>query len=762
MGATRNTGYLENLIQYDASDNVAIATSVNPSYKVTLGGSLFGTSATFNVGSATTVLGLTGNGDGATIASITNTNTGTAGRSSFQVTSDSSTAHFFASSSTNVSTATGGRASTAGIFTASGDTAGGLAFLARNAAGVITFHTGGNTERVRIAANGAATFSSSVTAGGTISITGNFPIVLNSIPATTSQQLQYQNNGTNKWQLYLNTTNNSFNFYNSTNTTDRVTILESGNVGIGTTSPSGVLHVRSAGITASAPSLGWPVYNAEADTNARSIYIDTGGNNAVSTGGQGASVVVQFGQTFDSRVVITPLAAGSQTPSDQGAGRGRDMMIKAGTSDNTNGYKGGRLYLNGGMGYQGAYNANGGDIIMQALAGSGNVGIGVTTPGLPLDIWINSATAYSSTSRGNVLRVYNSNTSANIFAGIELGGEGTGNSGTVGINGVVTANGSAAMTFYTRDSSTFAERMRITSGGNLQFNPASIGDLNNSIFANSNGYMYVEGGTNGLILSNNSVQDCRIRIEDNNNIQFETSSTERLRINSAGDMELKGRATNATYSMYFYSDDSTSRIYSSGSSAVNKDIVFYTQGNPRMTITSGGNVLINTTSDTGYKLQVNGVSQFRDTSVVTKVVGSSYSQTSTSGSTSIVNTGIFYNTSIVGFGNMSSYLVTVRGNPNASGSGSYAAVIIGYITIVTGYDFGISSVIQQISWTEIVNKQPPNIASISVSVVFWNGTTESTQQTDGNTSNQIRIKVSGYNTSFVGSNQDIRITKVTD
>ena len=48
MGATRNTGYLENIIAYDASNNVAIATSVNPSYKVTLGGSLSGTSATFS------------------------------------------------------------------------------------------------------------------------------------------------------------------------------------------------------------------------------------------------------------------------------------------------------------------------------------------------------------------------------------------------------------------------------------------------------------------------------------------------------------------------------------------------------------------------------------------------------------------------------------------------------------------------------------------------------------------------------------------
>ncbi|MFN9904334.1 MAG: hypothetical protein ACK55Z_37270, partial [bacterium] len=91
--------------------------------------------------------------------------------------------------------------------------------------------------------------------------------------------------------------------------------------------------------------------------------------------------------------------------------------------------------------------------------------------------YINSATAYTTSSRGNVLRVYNTNTGANIFAGIELGGEGTTNSGIVGINGVVTGNGSGAMTFYTRDSSTFGERMRITSGGNVgigETNPSSI------------------------------------------------------------------------------------------------------------------------------------------------------------------------------------------------------------------------------------------------------------------------------------------------
>jgi hypothetical protein len=107
-----------------------------------------------------------------------------------------------------------------------------------------------------------------------------------------------------------------------------------------------------------------------------------------------------------------------------------------------------------------------------AVAGAGtfssNVGInGSPGTSFPLEAYINSSTAYSSTSRGNVFRVYNSNTSANIFAGIELGGAGSANDGLAGLNAIVTGNGSAALTFYTRDSNTFAEKMRITSAGNV-------------------------------------------------------------------------------------------------------------------------------------------------------------------------------------------------------------------------------------------------------------------------------------------------------
>lgn len=105
---------------------------------------------------------------------------------------------------------------------------------------------------------------------------------------------------------------------------------------------------------------------------------------------------------------------------------------------------------------------------------SGFLGVnGSPATSFPFEAYINSSTAYSSTSRGNVMRVYNSNTGANVFAGIELGGAGTANDGLAGINAVVTGSGSAALTFYTRDGGTFAERFRVAASGNVAIGTSS-------------------------------------------------------------------------------------------------------------------------------------------------------------------------------------------------------------------------------------------------------------------------------------------------
>ena len=175
---------------------------------------------------------------------------------------------------------------------------------------------------------------------------------------------------------------------------------------------------------------------------------------------------------------------------------------------------------------------------------------------------------------------------------------------------------------------------------------------------------------------------------------------------------------------------------------------------------SGGALALQTGTTPRLTIASTGTATFTNSITAPSLYGNSYAQTSTSGTTSFVNTGIFYNTSITGFGNNSIYNLVISGNPNGAGSSEYRSVYLGYITITTGYDFGISSVVQRISYTQVITGDAYNIGALTISVVFWNGTTETTQQITGTTSNQIRVKITGYNSSNIGAGQTVLITKV--
>jgi hypothetical protein len=148
--------------------------------------------------------------------------------------------------------------------------------------------------------------------------------------------------------------------------------------GIGNTAPEGTLHVTASAMTAAAPTLGWPNYvNPDGDASARVAAIfDTSGNGSVATAGFGPTVVLRLGSYYDSRAVITPIGAGGASPSDQGSARGKDLMVKGGQSDNTNGVAGGRLFLNGGAGYNSAFGARGyeGQVRIQNQGGNTFIG----------------------------------------------------------------------------------------------------------------------------------------------------------------------------------------------------------------------------------------------------------------------------------------------------------------------------------------------------------------------------------------------------
>lgn len=175
------------------------------------------------------------------------------------------------------------------------------------------------------------------------------------------------------------------------------------------------------------------------------------------------------------------------------------------------------------------------DIPRLRISNIGNIGVGVVPA-----TWVSTAKAiqvggYNSLSQqhnGSMNLVQDAfENASNSFAYGSTGGLPT----RINMNpndGAITFFNAAAGT--SGNTITWNQRMQLDSSGRLVFTPASISDANNSIFANSNGYQYLQGGTNGLILSNNSGQDCRIRIEDNNTMIFETSSTQRMRFTSGG------------------------------------------------------------------------------------------------------------------------------------------------------------------------------------------------------------------------------------
>ena len=176
---------------------------------------------------------------------------------------------------------------------------------------------------------------------------------------------------------------------------EKLRITSAGDVGIGENGPTARLHVRSTGITAGAPSEGWPDWNADNDNNAKIVaLLETAGNGDVATSGHGASVVLRMGQYYDSRAVISPMPGGGASPSDQGVGHGKDLMVKGGRSDNTNGRNGGRLFLDGGGGFNsGSFGNLIGDVILQSQGGY--IGLnGQTNPEYPFDLIDGNNRAY--------------------------------------------------------------------------------------------------------------------------------------------------------------------------------------------------------------------------------------------------------------------------------------------------------------------------------------------------------------------------------
>jgi hypothetical protein len=357
-----------------------------------------------------------------------------------------------------------------------------------------------------------------------------------------------------------NATNENILFGNTqTGATEYMRITSAGNVGIGTTSPDGTLDV---------------VGNISYVGNTNSSTFVVRNNGAFSAGGgSGATFVVQYGG--QNIATITNTGTGQRdavlTLRDEGVAK---VVIAANNS------RGGDTYFNGG----------------------GNVGIGTTSPAFPLEVQVNSSTAYTTSSRGNVLRVYNNTTSTNTFAGIELGAEGNANAAVAGINGIWTGSGSAALSFYTRDNSTFGERMRITSGGNVGIGTTPSYRLDVRQITTDPvaffGFSQTSSSSNGLIkLNSGRIPQSGGDFTGESGVIFgHSGGTMGVNFDGQG-----GYIKSIRVNTYAASGQSDSALVF----ATALDNVDY----ERMRITSGGNVLIGTTTDASTRVNVSGTTR---------------------------------------------------------------------------------------------------------------------------------------------------------
>ena len=98
---------------------------------------------------------------------------------------------------------------------------------------------------------------------------------------------------------------------------------------------------------------------------------------------------------------------------------------------------------------------------------SGLVGINTNNPINPLSVNISSSTAYTTSSVGNALTLYNTNTTTGNYIGIDLIAEPTtGNAARAAINLISTGNGTGDLAFSNRNS-TLAECFRVKANGNF-------------------------------------------------------------------------------------------------------------------------------------------------------------------------------------------------------------------------------------------------------------------------------------------------------
>jgi hypothetical protein len=345
-------------------------------------------------------------------------------------------------------------------------------------------------------------------------------------------------------------------------TSTAITIDSSENVGIGTVSPDTILHIAS-GSSGASPASG------------THLFLESSGDTQLCISSPNAnSSQIRFGSPSD--------ASGAIISYDDT----NNKFTFGGSSANT--------FL--------TFNTGGAIVERMRIDSSGNVGIGTSSPGQKVAIAVDD----NNTGIGNGtqnLELSNINGTNNTYSRIlfndTVGGAGA---GIFGLKLTDTTNNYGQFEFWTRGSSGGNTRMVIDPNGNVGIGTSSS---NEKMQLNSSGSTFLQltttttgtANNNGLYVGVNSLGEGFVGLRDTNGnpLIFQTENTERMRIDSSGNVGIGTSSPIGTLDVRGTSNFSTSNHTVLANTTATNDITIGTG------LVNGALILV-----TGYGNSVSG------------------------------------------------------------------------------------------------------------------------------------------------------------